>query len=689
MQQLNVLPIKVSPNIEIKDDATAFTSPASKDDFSQYIESHLAKSKDVDDISDAKNKGFNESINTKIDKISADQKNLKTDSQTQNSAEKLQALAAENDSVKDVQEVAAAGRKDETESNKVKTDGADQTVDESELLMSFLTKADNTLIDKNSVGIGSVEGIKLGTMYEEQKASEEQKVKNEAYLLLKSSDLVADLSGVAKAIISRSETESEDISEQEKQEKALNLTIASAKNTKTNTDINQLIAEPLIDSNGLTEKNVVADKPVNEKSEKSTQDNSFSQQLNSANVDEKGSDESTSENQKSVELVQNDRPQPSVIRDIDPKISNQIVVDSEKAVNQQSQKELSQQAVMSASNNIDSSNVQLSEKSPISPKSIISSQAITNTQPSLEAELKVNEQIAKLIQNEKGITKLDANLTSAISVAQSFAVQDMNKNLSTANLSAASLGQAVAESLVKESSLAESTAQLNAKSVENLVEQSKGLGAVENKEVSAKVLSKTTADFSINGSFIDSTGRATQADYDRVDQQSAEIFNLTGSADVSQTQKTNPQLHNETIAIFRKDFADAVKDKVMLMISQKLQQFDITLDPPELGNMQVRVNLQGEQATVNFVVQNQQAKEALEQNMQKLRDSLAEQGVDVGEANVEQQSEQSCNDENKEDNVGDSYLNSTTNTADASDVIEHSLSASMVNSSTTAVDYYA
>ena len=75
--------------------------------------------------------------------------------------------------------------------------------------------------------------------------------------------------------------------------------------------------------------------------------------------------------------------------------------------------------------------------------------------------------------------------------------------------------------------------------------------------------------------------------------------------------------------------------------------------------------------------------------MQKLRDSLAEQGVDVGDANVEQQSEQSCNDENKEDNVGDSHLNSTTNTADASDVIEQRLSASMVNYSTTAVDYYA
>ena len=108
-------------------------------------------------------------------------------------------------------------------------------------------------------------------------------------------------------------------------------------------------------------------------------------------------------------------------------------------------------------------------------------------------------------------------------------------------------------------------------------------------------------------------------------------------------------MHQETISIFRKDFADSIKDKVMLMISQKLQQFDITLDPPELGNMQVRVNLQGEQASVNFVVQNQQAKEAFEQNMHKLKEMLAEQGVDVGDANVEQQSHQAdCDDNNEE-----------------------------------------
>ncbi|HCM46317.1 MAG TPA: flagellar hook-length control protein FliK, partial [Colwellia sp.] len=92
---------------------------------------------------------------------------------------------------------------------------------------------------------------------------------------------------------------------------------------------------------------------------------------------------------------------------------------------------------------------------------------------------------------------------------------------------------------------------------------------------------------------------------------------------------------------------DAVKDKVMMTINQKLQRFDITLDPPEFGNMQVRVNLQGEQASVNFIVQNQQAKDVLEQNMHKLRDMLSEQGVDVGDANVEQQNQQQNNDKQK------------------------------------------
>ena len=170
--------------------------------------------------------------------------------------------------------------------------------------------------------------------------------------------------------------------------------------------------------------------------------------------------------------------------------------------------------------------------------------------------------------------------------------------------------------------------------------------------------------------------------------QVSEVLNHNVASDTAQIQKNNVLLQQETISIFKKDFADAVKDKVMVMINQKLQQFDITLDPPEFGSMQVRVNLQGEQAAVNFIVQNQQAKDALEENMHKLKNMLAEQGVDVGGTNVEQQNQQ----QNQEDNNAKGGTNNSSRLngqqGDELDV-QQILSAKLFDSSATGVDYYA
>jgi flagellar hook-length control protein FliK len=183
------------------------------------------------------------------------------------------------------------------------------------------------------------------------------------------------------------------------------------------------------------------------------------------------------------------------------------------------------------------------------------------------------------------------------------------------------------------------------------------------------------------------TTQAKQHNDAYLEHQISEVLNHSVASDTAQIQKNNVQLQQETVSIFRKDFAEAVKDKVMITINQKLQQFDITLDPPEFGNMQVRVNLQGEQASVNFVVQNQQAKDALEQNMHKLRDMLSEQGVDVGGANVEQQSQERNTDEQGLSQSNSTDLVDGNNTEE--DNVEHVLSAQLFDSSATSVDYYA
>ncbi len=167
-------------------------------------------------------------------------------------------------------------------------------------------------------------------------------------------------------------------------------------------------------------------------------------------------------------------------------------------------------------------------------------------------------------------------------------------------------------------------------------------------------------------------------------EQSFENVMSTISSEITQTQKNTAVQQTEVISLMRKDATYALKEKVMVMINQKIQQVDIQLDPPELGNMHVRINMQNEQAVVNFVVQNQQAKDALDQNLDKLKNMMAENGVDVGEANIDQQSNQSSNDDQEKMNGGQGSLTES----DIEQQIDVN-SLNVVKASSTGVDYYA
>lgn len=84
--------------------------------------------------------------------------------------------------------------------------------------------------------------------------------------------------------------------------------------------------------------------------------------------------------------------------------------------------------------------------------------------------------------------------------------------------------------------------------------------------------------------------------------------------------------------------ADQLAERVQMMMSKNLKNIDIRLDPPELGRMHIRMNMQGDGATVHFTVANQHAREALEQTMPRLREMLAQQGVQLVDTSVQQQS---------------------------------------------------
>ena len=53
--------------------------------------------------------------------------------------------------------------------------------------------------------------------------------------------------------------------------------------------------------------------------------------------------------------------------------------------------------------------------------------------------------------------------------------------------------------------------------------------------------------------------------------------------------------------------------------------------------MQIRVNVSGESASVSFVVQSQHARDVLEQATPRLKEMLEEQGIQLGQSSVEQE----------------------------------------------------
>lgn len=642
MQQLNVLPIKVSQNVETKDDTAVSTSSSSKEDFSKHIDVHLTKDKDA--RGSASNKSV-EKQKVQTDKVSSNDKVIIKDNDVQenkvvNSSDKSENLVDDKSSANDEPEFAASGKDNEVEPSKIAKGEKPDILNDSEQLMSFLTKIDKTLVDTTtSVDAGS------------NKTSKDESIEK---LLQKSAGSSEETKNVA---LESSDEEGTSNKEGENSKSSV-----SSKNSKESVENIQQKSELLSNSNNAGVHSDEGDS-VSEESTSPNDNKNVNVQSNAAKANEGSSEDILIKNQKNADTIGNRDIQPADENNVDGKLPNQTGIDNGKMT----RKGLEQQNSISANNNAETN------KNEFASKSSMNSQTANNEQGLSES--KVNDQIEKLKQNESVTSKIEPNLKPTT---------EMNQNTNN-NSSTKSSGKSVVENLVKESISVDKNIQTDPTAIDNLAEQSKELNSSESKSVNVKEQPKVSTAFANYSGASDILGKASQAYYDKIDQHSAEILNPIGSSEVSQSQKSNTQLHQETISIFRRDFADAVKDKVMLMISQKLQQFDITLDPPELGNMQVRVNLQGEQASVNFVVQNQQAKESLEQNMHKLKEMLAEQGVDVGDSNVEQQSQQSDMEESKDD----SQKNVRSNTADASDVTEHNLTTIMNNSSAKVIDYYA
>jgi flagellar hook-length control protein FliK len=77
-----------------------------------------------------------------------------------------------------------------------------------------------------------------------------------------------------------------------------------------------------------------------------------------------------------------------------------------------------------------------------------------------------------------------------------------------------------------------------------------------------------------------------------------------------------------------------VGQKIIWMVAGKEQSASLTLNPPDMGPMQVVLSVTNDQATVTFSAAQPEVRQALENAMPKLREMMGESGIALGNATV-------------------------------------------------------
>ncbi|WP_413701312.1 flagellar hook-length control protein FliK [Psychromonas sp. KJ10-10] len=241
----------------------------------------------------------------------------------------------------------------------------------------------------------------------------------------------------------------------------------------------------------------------------------------------------------------------------------------------------------------------------------------------------INPILAQIQAAQNTDTKVTNNKTQALGISNvdkdgkkgdKASAQDVAKTLSKVNTTNIEnvLAESTAESLATEKDMV-NKANLSAN------EKIEGMLANFRAEASKPVFNQSTDSHSLN-----SLGIASAS--------ADKLLNQT------QASITNPVLQSSSLQqpleLQSKQVTAMVGERIMMMLNQGKQEVTIRLDPAELGSMHIKMQVQQEQLHVAIQTQVGQSRDIIEQNLPRLREQLAQQGINLGEASVEQQSKQ-------------------------------------------------
>ncbi len=124
-------------------------------------------------------------------------------------------------------------------------------------------------------------------------------------------------------------------------------------------------------------------------------------------------------------------------------------------------------------------------------------------------------------------------------------------------------------------------------------------------------------------------------------QKSALVSAFSSAATVPETFEWQKEKLKEAPSEWGQRLLHVLGDKVKLQIGQQLQRAQIRLDPPNLGSIEISINIEGDKTSVSLITSNTQVRDAIAQTLEQLRQSLSQNSnttVDVNLSDKQQQS---------------------------------------------------
>ncbi|MFC3149880.1 flagellar hook-length control protein FliK [Litoribrevibacter euphylliae] len=207
--------------------------------------------------------------------------------------------------------------------------------------------------------------------------------------------------------------------------------------------------------------------------------------------------------------------------------------------------------------------------------------------------------------------------------------------------------------------------------------------AVQSQELSSssvldglKSMMANTAATSMAISLEDITGGAHQAP-----------VNLYSQPQNSAVEDAEVQLQRIPVPPTNRQFSQELGERIMIMASKNVQTAEIQLTPPELGSLMVKINIDNDQASIVFTSPNTSVRDALEQQSFRLREMLAEQGMEEVDVDVSDQQQDDSRAEEMLADMARDGMNSEEHDAEA--FLESLDQQKVTTASMRLVDYYA